>query len=137
MTLSDEAFKELRAEWNQALPGIIEGKPDRTDLMRSLDRASGRLPSIREIMRAVSYASDVDLMAITGDSLAQKIAKARTLIICLANELRPDLSREHVAAWLKKERSIVYVALKRAEKLKCNDNDFVHWYRGARRRLGL
>lgn len=135
--LSDEAFAELRVEWNQALPAIIAGEPDRTDLMRSIDRARGRLLSIRDIMFAVSYASGVEVAAMTGESLAQKVSKARTLVVCLASELRPDLSRVHVAGWLNKERSIVYIALKRAEALKCNDNDFVHWYRGARRRLGL
>lgn len=136
MTLSDEAFEELRAEFRKALPDLIAGKPDRTDWMKSIERASNKRPRVYEIIAAVSYASGFDFMAIVGNSTAKQLAKARVVVVCLANELRPDLSQASIAESLKKDRAIVRKALHYARDLKCNDNDFVHWCAQARRRLG-
>lgn len=134
--LSDEAFAELRAEFKQALPAIIAGAYDRTDLMRSTERAKERLPRVREIVSAVSHASGIDFMAIIGRSHTKEIAKARAAVCLLANELRPDLAQAGIADAIKKDPATIRTALRRAHFFKTNDNDFVHWYAKARRRLG-
>ena len=136
MPLSDQDFAELRAEFRQALPGLIAGEPDRTDLMRSMERAKETLPGVREIVSAVSHESGVAFMAIIGDSTNSRITKARTAAVCLASELRPDLSQRRIADALNKDGSTVGKSLRRAEQLRMTDNEFGHWCARARRRLG-
>ena len=137
MMLSDETFyQEIQPEWRQAVKRIARGEPDRTDLMRAACLATG-VVSVRQIISAVANTGGMTFLDILGNSVRGEIGRARTLVICLATELRPDLSNQQIADHLKRERSIVYVARKRAETLKAADNDFMHWYFRARKWLGL
>ena len=135
--LSDETFyQEIQPEWRQAVKRIARGEPDRTDLMKSLSRVKERPISVRQIMAAVSHVSGIAVLAMTGHSINKKLSRARTLVVYLSVELRPDLTQGHIANALKRDRAIVKQSMRRAEKLK-QDNDFVHWYGRAKRLLGV
>ncbi|MGI9412093.1 MAG: hypothetical protein ACR2PM_00375 [Hyphomicrobiales bacterium] len=130
-------FEDLRDEFNSALPAIIADRWDRTGLMRSLPRAQGEPISVRLIVSAVANTGDMPFMDIVGNSVRGEVSTARALVVHLVTELRPDLNNEQIARAMSRERSIVYLARKRAAGLLETSSDFMHWYVRARKHLGL
>lgn len=135
--LSDEAFAELRAEFKQALPALIEGSPDRTDLMASSKRINRGRITMKEVIGAVSYEADVHVGSITGSRATKHISRARALAMLVVRDGRPDLPNSQIATAFNREKSTVRLAIKRAAGLLQTDPLFNDCYQRVRWRLGL
>lgn len=135
--LSDSDFAELRAEFNAALPAIIAGSPDRTDLMRSCRRIARGRVTMEEVIGAVSQEACIQVGALTGNRANARTSNARALAILLISDLRPDLSNSQIAQKFNRDPSAIRLAVKRGAELLDTDTDCAHCYQHSRWRLGL
>lgn len=138
--LSDEAFTELRVEWNEALErtnGFSAGTLDRTDLMKSVRRTRKGPITVGEIVSAVAAETDLAAAEITGARSTARVVRARRLAMCLACELIPALTYDQIAGNFRRNLSTVPLALSAARNLLKDDPGFAHCYQHVRWRLGL
>lgn len=137
MTLSDEAFSELRAEFNIALPGLIAGKPDRTDLMKSARRIGKGPITVDEIISSVATETGVPAAEITGSRSTARVVRPRRLAMYLADELIPALTHDQIAGHFGRHETTLQISLTGARNLLKNDPQFARLYQHVRWRLGL
>lgn len=139
MTLSDEAFKELRAECNQAVKNIIAGKPDRTDLMIPLKRARSHISWItaNEIINAVALETGLSQEILLGRKKDASVCRARHLMIYLAHEVSPARSKSELGRRFNRDWTTVNNSITQASCLMKRDEDFVSTYRRVKTSLGL
>lgn len=130
-------FEDLRDEFNKALPAIIAGKVDRTDLMKSCKRIAKGPVTVREIIGAVSAETGVPVGKMTGHRSTTDVVLARRLAMCLAHDLCPVLTYDQIAVHFGRSRDTVRLAMEGARRLLAEDTRFCHWYKNSRWRLGL
>lgn len=120
MPLSDEAFADLRAEWNRALPDIIAGKPDRTDLMIPLKRAEGgrEFCTMDDIVGLVARETGVHAGKMMSRDRTKQVCKARFMAFFIANELRSIQSLGEIGRMMNRDHTTVSNALRSAMELR-------------------
>lgn len=137
MVWSDDVFaNEVQPEWRQALPGIIAGRPDRTDLMTGCKRIVKGPVTVSEIIAAVSAETDIPAQEITGPRSTERAVWGRRMAMRLAHDLCPDLTYAQISWSFKREQSTAALAVKRAQGLLDTNAEFAHCYQHARWRLG-
>lgn len=134
MTMTDEQFSEMRAEWRQALDGIIAGLPDRTDLMlpmsRILNPLGDREPTIKNCLVAVSRVTGFSEQQLKGERRYTELARARAMACLLAFDQCEHRTYPEIARALKKDHSGIRSAVLRARRLVETDELFrVQYYR--------
>lgn len=135
--LQEPWFVALRAEFNEALPNIISGGLDRTDLMKAVRRVNKGAITVGEIIGAVAAETDIAAAEITGARSTARVVRARRLAMCLACELIPVLTYDQIAGNFGRNLSTVPLALTAARRLLKEDPSFAHCYQHVRWRLGL
>ena len=116
-------FEDLQAEWHHALAdGVLDGAPDRTDLMQPLSRAIHEAPNPDEaLMLRILWATEavmgVDARTMRGHRRMAHIVQARRLatwLMCalcktkMQSEIARFMNRDHstvgaTKAWMKRE----------------------------------
>ena len=144
MTLSDEALEEpwfvaLRADFNRALPNLIAGKPDRTDLMLPIDRVLNprHYVTLTDIVNAVAKETKVRPGQIRGKSRRADVCRARHMAFFIASDVFRDRTESELAQMLKRDRTTVSNSVQRATDLMEDDGEFYVAYHRTRAALGL
>lgn len=140
--MSDQAFEELRAEFNQALVDtdcFAEGKPDRTNFMIPYHRAESTLAdlSVAEIRDVVARETGASAREIAGHGRRRRIVRARWLTLYVLCELHPELNDRQISEQMGYERTAISHAYRSATKLLEDDMDYHATYQSVRWRLGL
>lgn len=119
MTLSDKAFAELRAEWNEAVPRLWAGEPDRTDFMIPICMAIGAVKTItvQEIIAMVAKELNTSARMISGKCQTKEACRARSLVALIAESLRSYHTPKEFAFMLGKDRNTVANSLEAGRTL--------------------
>ena len=86
--MSDERFEEIRREFNEALPDLTAGKPDRSDLMVPLERILNPTEiCMDECLEAISEVTGQTSLQIKGPRQKSEISRARHMLYILISDL--------------------------------------------------
>lgn len=127
MVWSDDVFAdEIQTEWRQALPGIIAGKPDRTDLMVPLKRVVGGRDTVTmtEIVDLVAREVGMRPAKIWSRSRTRAVCNARFMAFYIANELRGYQSLGDLGKMLRRDHTTAGNAIRQAENLMARSTGY-------------
>ena len=130
--MTPEEWQAFRQEWREALPGIIAGEPDRTDLMIPLDRIVSwpkiggvTLPSCLDI---IEYTTGHGASELRSGRRYKTLFEARVLFFLLARDMMPHKTMSELGRFLGKDHTSVGHALKRGRWRLRTDPEFAERY---------
>lgn len=114
-----EGFEELQDEWHEALPNLLAGGPDRTDLMIPLSRLSDAPPPLQEtytmarVNLALADESGVGAMTLKSRRQDRPIVRTRQLGMWLMLKLCPARTTAQIGRFFGRDHTTVINARER------------------------
>ena len=130
--MTPEEWASFRQEWREALPRLIAGESDRTDLMIPLDRIVNAWQphglTLANCLEIVEEVTGHSAQEIRGCRRYTTLCNARKFFLLLVTERLPHKTRSSVAQFICMDHSSVIYALKRCGVL-LQDPDFAMQYK--------